>query len=447
MFPAAARTLMLCTVLPTIAGVGLPAAQVNQQQSDVSAAPTTAAAEAAAETASAIPMQQLESLLAPIALYPDDLLAQTLVASTYPLEIVQLQQWLLKHKNLEGQALMDTVATQDWDPSIQSMAAVPEVVERLANDIQWTTELGNAFLAQQGDVMVAAQSMRRKAQNNGALANNEQQKVEVTVVEKDTIIVVVNSNPDVIYVPSYNPTTVYGPPLYPYPPIYYPYYPPGAPFISFSVGIMWGAAWGGSCCGCGWGGNDIYINNENNFNRVSHHGDRDGKRGNRGDRGDRGGDQVANRDGQGTDRAGDRGGKSTWQHDSKHRGAAPYGDRATAQKFGGETRSDRAAATNRTSAGASNRADRAAPGASQHGGRDSGVGNRAQTGRAGGSPSASTRSGSDRIGDRSIPSGGSRNQSGFSSGSRGYSGPSARASGSRGSASRGGGGRGGGSRR
>jgi hypothetical protein len=328
--------------------------------------------------------------VAPIALYPDELLAQTLVAATYPLEIIQLQQWLARHPDLKDQALADEVAKQPWDPAIQSMAAVPEVVERLANDIQWTTDLGNAFLAQQGEVMDAVQGMRKKALDKGALESNEQQKVETQVVEEKTIIVVESANPEVIYVPSYSPVVVYGPPVYPYPPIYYPPYPPGAAFVSFSFGVMWGAAWGGSCCGCGWGGNDIDINVDNNFNQIEHHGD-----GGRGE-GGRGG-------------AGE-GGK--WNHNPEHRGGAPYGDRATANKFGGSARGDTGGA------GASNR--------SASGG-------------------ASSRGGGDQIGNRSIPkSSGSRSSSGFSSGSRGYSGSSAHASSSRGSRSMGGGGRGGG---
>src|SRR5262245_53435526 len=102
-----------------------------------------------------IPADQLDALVAPIALYPDPLLSQTLVASTYPLEIMQLQQWLARNKNLKDQALVDAVSKQFWDPSIQAMAALPDVVKRLADDIQWTTDLGNAFLAQQGDVMNA----------------------------------------------------------------------------------------------------------------------------------------------------------------------------------------------------------------------------------------------------------------------------------------------------
>ena len=130
------------------------------------------------EAASKLPPEQLDSLVAPIALYPDALLAQTLVASTYPLEIVQLQQWLAKNPDLKDKALADAVAKQPWDPSIQSMAAVPDVVKRLADDIQWTTDLGNAFLAQQADVMDAVQRMRKKAKDKGALESNEQQKVE-----------------------------------------------------------------------------------------------------------------------------------------------------------------------------------------------------------------------------------------------------------------------------
>ena len=212
--------------------------------------------------------------MAPIALYPDDLLAQTLVASTYPLEIVQLQQWLAKHPSLKDKALADSVAKQPWDPSIQSMAAVPEVVKRLSDDIQWATDLGNAFLAQQKDVMDAVQRMRAKAKANGALASNEKQKVDTQVVEQKTVIVVQSTDPEVVYVPSYSPTVVYGPPVYPYPPIYYPPYYPGTAFVSFSFGVMMGAAmWGGSCCHAGWGGggNNVIINNNNNFNKINHY--------------------------------------------------------------------------------------------------------------------------------------------------------------------------------
>ena len=116
----------------------------------------------AEQPAAKIPPDQLDSLVAPIALYPDPLLSQTLVASTYPLEIVQLQQWLAQHKDLKDKALIAAVEKQDWDPSIQAMAALPDVVKLLAENIKWTTDLGNAFLAQQNDVMDAVQRMPRR---------------------------------------------------------------------------------------------------------------------------------------------------------------------------------------------------------------------------------------------------------------------------------------------
>src|SRR5678809_1482318 len=171
-----------------------------------------------------IPPEQLDSLVAPIALYPDNLLSQTLVASTYPLEIIQLQQWLEKNPDLgkDQKKLAEAVKKQSWDPSIQAMAVLPDVVKRLSDDIQWTTDLGNAFLAQQSDVMQSIQRMRNKAKGTGALASNQQQKVETQVVESKEVIVIKQANPEVVYVPSYNPTVVYGAPAYPYPPIYYP---------------------------------------------------------------------------------------------------------------------------------------------------------------------------------------------------------------------------------
>jgi len=365
-----------------------------------------AADSSAAQTAAKLPPEQLNALVAPIALYPDDLLAQTLVASTYPLEIVQLQQWLAKHPKLKDKALADSVAKQPWDPSVQSMAAVPEVVKRLADDIQWSTDLGNAFLAQQGDVMDAVQRMRKKAQGKGALASNEQQQVETKVVEKDTVIIVQQANPEVVYVPSYSPTVVYGPPVYPYPPIYYPYYPPGAAMVTFGFGMMMGAAmWGGSCCHAGWGGgNTVIINNNNNFNQINHNANRGQGQGNRGQGGN-------------------------WQHNPEHRGGAPYGDKGTANKYGGSSRGGS------SKAGPSQQPARG--GQSQRGGASPST----QPSRGGAGASTANRGGGGGVPKTSNAMGG---------GSRGYSGSSARASSSRGSSSMGGmGGRrgGGGGRR
>jgi hypothetical protein len=366
---------------------------------------------------------QLDSLVAPIALYPDPLLAQTLAASTYPLELIQLQQWMAKNSTLKDKALADAVAKQPWDPSIQAMAGLPDVVKRLADDIQWTTELGNAFLAQQSDVMDAVQRMRKKAQDSGAFKSNEQQKVETKVVENKSVIVIEQTNPQVVYVPSYDPVVVYGPPVYPYPPIYYPpagYYAAGMA-ISFGVGMAMGAFWGGGAgWGCGWGGNNnVYINHNNNFVRNT-----DVRNGN------------FNKN-----NVGGRGGNNSWQHNPQHRGGAPYGDRNTADKFGGSARGD--SLSNRQS------------NARQQGGGQLGnqAGNRAaNTGsnaRAGGGLS-------DSSGSRAASRGGG-NGEGFGGGSKGYSGSGARASSNRGSSSmgsrssgmsRGGGGRsGGGGRR
>ena len=236
------------------------------------AAPPQQAAPASSDTQAAkLPNDQLDSLVAPIALYPDPLLSQVLIACTYPLEIIQLQQWLTQNKNLKDKALADAVQKQDWDPSIQAMAGLPDVVKQLADNVKWTTDLGNAFLAQQDDVMAAVQRMRKTAEDKGNLRSNEQMKVETKTVESKQVIVIEQANPQVVYVPSYNPTVVYGPPVYAYPPIAYPppgYYAAGMA-ISFGVGVAMGAMWsGGWCCGSNWGGgnNNITINNNNNFN-------------------------------------------------------------------------------------------------------------------------------------------------------------------------------------
>ena len=400
---------------------------------------------------SKIPPEQLDSLVAPIALYPDPLLAQTLAASTYPLEIIQLQQWLEKNKNLKDKALADAVAKQGWDPSIQAMAALPDVVKRLADDIQWTTDLGNAFLAQQSDVMDAVQRMRKKAQDKGNLKSTEQQKVETRVIESKPVIIVEQANPQVVYVPSYDPVVVYGPAFYPYPPIYYPpagYYAAGLA-VSFGVGVMMGAFWsGGWGWGCGWGGNnDITINRNNNFNRNSNIGS--GNRnnigaGNRptnpiaggGNRGNLGGGNRAS-----TLPAGGRGGAgNSWQHNPTHRGGAPYRDRSTADRFGGTTRGDSLAnrqasarqeigrqgsnfgSGNRPASGLGNRGN----GNNFAGGNGGGgIGNRASGG------------GADRIGSRDLSRSGGGNRDAFGGGSRGYDGSNARASGNRGASSMG----------
>jgi Protein of unknown function (DUF3300) len=400
-----------------------------------------------------IPADQLDSLVAPIALYPDPMLAQVLAGSTYPLEVIQLQQWLAKNQGLKDKALADAVAKQPWDASVQELAGLPEVVKRLADDIQWTTDLGNAFLAQQSDVMDAVQRMRKKAQDKGNLKSTEQQKVETKVIESKTVIVVEQANPQVVYVPTYNPTVVYGPPVYPYPPVYYPppgYYAAGMA-ISFGVGVAMGAFWsGGWGHGCGWGGhNDITINRNSNFNRNTNING-----GNRVNGGNtvNGGNRATQNSARGNGGAG-----SSWQHNPQHRGGAPYKDRATADKFGGQARGDSVA--NRQ-AGARQEIGRQNGNLSNGNNRGAGASNRASGAgggdRAGGtgvSNRASGSGGADRVGSRDVSrsgdGGGSRDA--FGGGSKGYNGSSARSSSSRGSssmgssrssgASRGGGGR------
>jgi hypothetical protein len=401
---------------------------------DAFASAPRSASSAQQEQASKIPPDQLDSLVAPIALYPDPLLAQVLAASTYPLELVQLQQWLARNPGLKDNALADAVAKQGWDPSVQAMAALPDVVKWLTDDIQWTTDLGNAFLAQQSDVMDAVQRMRKKAEDKGTLKSNEQQKVETKVVENKQVIVIEQANPKVVYVPSYDPVVVYGAPVYPYPPIYYPYYPAGMA-ISFGVGVMMGAFWsGGWGWGCGWGGNNVYINNNNNFNRNSNISNIGGNR---------------NRTSQLPARDGANRGQSNWKHNPQHRGGAPYSDRATADRFGGTARGDSLSnrqANARRQLGAQ---------------RNSLGGTRSGTGAAGnraGMGTGTRAGGADRIGSRDLSRGGGGNRDAFGGGSRGskgYNGSSARASSNRGASSMGsrgggfgrGGGRGGGGRR
>ena len=409
---------MLCAALTMQPAVSL----LHGQQ------PTTAGSQ---QVSQKISNDQLDSLVAPIALYPDPMLAQVLAASTYPLEIIQLQQWLQRNPTLKDKALADAVMKQPWDPSVQALAGLPEVVKRLADDIQWTADLGNAFLAQQSDVMDAVQRMRKKAQDKGTLKSSEQVKVETQVIETKEVVVIQQANPQVVYVPTYNPVVVWGPPLYPYypyPPIYYPppvYYPAGLA-VSWGVGFAMGAFWGGGGWGwhAGWGGNDIDIDIDNNFNRNTNI--------NRGDR-----NQVnPNRGGAG----------SKWQHNPQHRGGTPYSDRATASKFGGNARGDSLSSRQSGARQQVGRQGGNLPSSNRGGTRPSTTAGAASRGGSGAvnRPSTST-SGPDRIGSRDMSrSGSSRNAMG--NGSRGtYSGSSARSSSSRGASSmgsrRGGGGR------
>jgi hypothetical protein len=179
----------------------------SEQQAQIN---TTATDSAEAEPTARMSADELASLVAPIALYPDPILIQVLAASTYPLEVVRLKQWTDKNKKLKGKELADAIAQQDWDPSVQGLSAFPSVVDKLANDVEWTTDLGNAFLAQQDDLMDAVQTLRARAQANGALKSNDKQTVGTEATNDGAQAITIESaQRDVVYVPTYNTKYVY----------------------------------------------------------------------------------------------------------------------------------------------------------------------------------------------------------------------------------------------
>lgn len=231
---------------------------------------TAMAQDAASQQAQTIGKEQLEQLVAPIALYPDSLLTQVLMASTYPLEVVQAARWTQANPKLKGKALEDAMQKETWDASVKSLTAFPTVLSMMNEKLDWTQQLGDAFLAQQADVLAAVQSLRERADNAGTLKSTKQQKVAKSTSGSESYITIEPASPDVVYVPSYDPTVVYGAWPYPaYPPYYW--YPPG--YIA-GPGIWWGSAilagsilWGVA----NWGRHDVNINIDryNRFNRTN----------------------------------------------------------------------------------------------------------------------------------------------------------------------------------
>jgi hypothetical protein len=275
-----------------------------------------------------LPPEQLDSLAAPVALYPDPLLSQILVAATYPLELVQASQWLQQNRGLTGPALTQAAAQQNWDPSVQALVVFPDLIQRLTQDVTWTTNLGNAFLAQQGDVMDAVQRLRARAEQAGKLASTPQQRVVNTNDGGRPVIEIQPASPEVIYVPQYDPAYIWGPPVFfPYPRWYYPH--PGIAligggFFGFGVGISMGlyfgggwGGWGGWGWHPGWGSHTVIVNNtfihRNNFNTT----------------------RITNVHG-----------TSNWSHDSFHRQGVPYSNRSVAQQYGGGVRANLAPRNN-----------------------------------------------------------------------------------------------------
>jgi hypothetical protein len=198
-----------------------------------------------------ISLDQLGNLVAPIALYPDQLLGQVLAASTYPLEVVEAQQWIQDNRSLQGAALLEAAKQQPWDPSIQALVAFPTVLALLNRDIRWTRDLGNAFLSQQADVMDAVQRMRARAQDSGRLLSTPQQTVTVAAQAAQVPIEIQPANPQVVYVPTYNPAYVWGPPsVGAYPALNYP--DAGSGF-NFNPGVLLSALFTGLTSFGGWG--------------------------------------------------------------------------------------------------------------------------------------------------------------------------------------------------
>jgi hypothetical protein len=196
--------------------------------------------------------EELEQIAAPIALYPDALLAQVLMAATYPLEVVMAARFVQANPGLAGPALNEALTTQNWDDSVKSLVAFPQVLGMMNEQLAWTQKLGDASLAQREELMDAIQRLRARAQAEGTLATTPQQVVTVEPgpAPGPPIIGIEPAAPDVVYVPTYDPLVVYGPWPYPlYPPYYY-YYPPGwilGGFFTFGVGIVLGTALWGRC--------------------------------------------------------------------------------------------------------------------------------------------------------------------------------------------------------
>jgi hypothetical protein len=263
---------------------------------------------------------QLNDLVAPIALYPDELVSQILVAATYPLEVVEANQWVEQNPKLIGPKLTEGAQKHDWDPSVQALVVFPDVMKLLVDDITWTTNLGNAFLAQQQDVMDAVQHMRQQAQQAGKLKSTPQENV----VDSGGYVDIEPADPEVMYVPLYDPAWIWGPPLwYPYPAWIWPprsilmgglYFGFGGPI---DMGLFFGGGWvGWSGWGWhpGWGGHTLIVNNgfihRYNFNA-------------------RGLASVR--------------GTSQWAHDPEHRGGVPYANASLQQRYGGNVRQNVAA--------------------------------------------------------------------------------------------------------
>jgi hypothetical protein len=250
----------------TLAVLFAVAPAIAQQQAPASA-PAQPPSASGAKTFS---QQDLDQLLAPIALYPDALLAQILMASTYPLEVVSAARWAKANPGVKDKALEAEMQKQPWDPAVKSLTAVPKVLEQMNEKLDWTQKLGDAFLAQQKEVMATVQTLRAKAQAAGNLKTTPEQTVKTDTQAGTTVYIIESPKTEVVYVPTYNPAVVYGtwaypayPPYSMYPPAYV--YPPG---VAFATGVVVGAAiWGNA----NWHGGsvNVNVNQYNNYNKTN----------------------------------------------------------------------------------------------------------------------------------------------------------------------------------
>ena len=301
----ASRRVLACAAILAVAAVG-----TTGQVPEAGLTPEAARFDAA----------QLEQLAAPIALYPDSLIGHVLMASTYPIEVIEADRFL-RANPIGGEALMAAIADKNWDPSVKALIGLPDVLKMMSENLDWMRDLGDAFLGQKAELLDAVQRLRARARETGTLTSTPQQTV---TVQEPGVIVIESASPGVIYVPSYSPFTVYGSgwtyPYWYYPGFYYPgYWRYGYGYgygygagLGFSVGLTWGGwLWAG--LSWGWGTSDVYVHGSryDQFTNYWHH-----------DRGNgHGGHDGA------------PGGRHPWTHDPQHRSGVRYRDPGTARKF------------------------------------------------------------------------------------------------------------------
>lgn len=315
------------------------------------AAQTQSEASTSAAVTKSFTQPQLDQLVAPIALYPDPVLAQILMASTYPSNVVQAVQWSRDNPKAQGDSAVKRVANQPWDPSVKSLVALPQLLALMGENPEWVQNLGDAFLAQPDDVMNSVQKLRQTAQKNGSLTSNAQQKVIIqpanttrvpgksttVVTSQPQTIIIEPTNPQVVYVPSYNPNVVYGTWATPaYPPVYLPP-PPGEQFtnglvsgIGFGIGVATTYALFSSL---DWHDDDHHHHDDDHHHDDGYHDDGHGGNYHQGNNYVNNSHVNINVNNYNHITGGNIGGATQWQHNPAYRASVPYHDPATSQHF------------------------------------------------------------------------------------------------------------------